>query len=57
MDDKGWRLFPAWALPAAGFVQEHKLIDGRPGNRFEPDSAVTRAEEVAVIVRLIEMQK
>lgn len=45
---------PAWAKPEIAAAVEAGLIQGKDGNRFDPDAVATRAEALAVIVRLLE---
>ncbi|MFS0723593.1 S-layer homology domain-containing protein [Paenibacillus sp. 1P07SE] len=45
---------PAWALRAVSRVREAGLMQGRTGNRFEPQAEVSRAEAITVIVRLMQ---
>lgn len=43
---------PAWAKAYVGNAQQHGLLVGRGDNRFEPDGWLTRAEAVAILLRL-----
>ncbi|MGG1516407.1 S-layer homology domain-containing protein [Paenibacillus oryzisoli] len=49
-DDK---LIPVWAKPAIYEALQAGLLEGGSGDRFNPDSAATRAEAVAVLLRLM----
>jgi hypothetical protein len=50
-DDKD---IPAWAKGAVAYLKETGIVEGRSGNRFAPGAIATRAEAVAVILRLLE---
>lgn len=43
----------AWALNAVKWAQSQNIIDGRPGNVFDPASNATRAECAAIIYRYL----
>lgn len=51
-DDKS---IPLWAKGAVDAISRIGLIQGREGNRFEPEETATRAETVVVLVRLLEL--
>nr|WP_281272182.1 cadherin-like beta sandwich domain-containing protein [Paenibacillus flagellatus] len=45
---------PAWAKGFVAKAAQEGIIEGRSGNRFEPASTATRAEAVAVLVRILQ---
>lgn len=44
---------PAWAKPYVSSAVKAGIVQGRGDNRFVPEGAATRAEAVALIVRLL----
>lgn len=46
---------PAWARQSVALAGQAGLMRGRPGNRFEPNDNITRAETAAVMNRLLEL--
>ena len=44
-----------WAIEAVKSMQGAGIITGKPGNRFEPREAATRAEVVTMVARFIEV--
>jgi len=45
---------PKWAEEAVARLTRLELMQGRSGNKFEPQTIATRAESVTVILRLLE---
>jgi hypothetical protein len=43
-----------WAREAVKIIRQAGIIFGRPGNMFDPQSGVTRAEASAILRRFIE---
>ena len=43
-----------WAADAVARMREHSIVQGRPGNQFDPRGFSTRAEVAAVLYRLVE---
>ncbi|MBP1991703.1 DUF4838 domain-containing protein [Paenibacillus eucommiae] len=49
-DDKD---IPVWARTAVEALRKQGMISGREGNRFEPHAKATRAESVALLLRVL----
>lgn len=45
---------PSWAQQEVAAVTELGLIEGRNDGRFDPNATATRAEEVIILLRLID---
>ncbi|RIX47938.1 hypothetical protein D3P08_25010 [Paenibacillus nanensis] len=45
---------PAWAQKEVGAAVEAGLLEGKDGNRFDPNATATRAEALTLIIRLLE---
>jgi len=45
----------SWAADAVAWAQSVGIINGKPGNVFDPKGQATRAEVAAVLMRFIEM--
>ncbi|MGO4375504.1 S-layer homology domain-containing protein, partial [Paenibacillus sp. MCAF20] len=45
---------PAWAQQEVSAAVGAGLIKGKDGNRFDPNAAATRAEALALIIRLLD---
>jgi predicted membrane protein len=43
-----------WAQTAAADMKKYGIVTGKPGNLFDPNSDITRAEITAMLYRLIE---
>ncbi|QHT59368.1 S-layer homology domain-containing protein [Paenibacillus lycopersici] len=48
-DDKD---IPAWAKGAAAALKRMGIIDGKGGNKFDPQAAASRAEAVTVLLQM-----
>ncbi|WP_338539630.1 S-layer homology domain-containing protein [Paenibacillus tundrae] len=42
---------PEWAKPAVAMLKKREILQGREGNRFNPNTALTRAEAVTVLLK------
>lgn len=50
-------LIPGWARGAIQALSQRDLIHGRGGNHFAPHEAITRAEAVVMLVRMLEQSE
>ena len=48
---------PAWSKSAVASIRRQGIVVGRGANRFVPNDGVTRAEAVAVLLKLIDRDK
>ncbi|MCC3374257.1 Ig-like domain-containing protein [Cohnella sp. REN36] len=48
---------PAWARGDVAIARERGIVQGRSGNRFDPLASATRAESVALLMRLLDVLK
>jgi len=49
-----WAAVPAWSRTAVAQAYAAGLMRGRPGDRFAPGAALSRAEAAAALSRLLE---
>jgi hypothetical protein len=47
---------PDWGQPYTAVAVESGLIQGRSGNRFEPNDYTSRAEAVTILLNLLRLQ-
>lgn len=45
----------SWAIDAVKWIQNTGIMNGKPGNRFDPSGITSRAEACAVFTRLIQV--
>lgn len=48
---------PAWARGDVAIARERGIVQGRSGNRFDPLAKATRAESVAMLMKLLDVLK
>ncbi len=48
---------PQWAKGAIAAARDAGIVQGQPNNRFNPSGAVSRAEAVTAMIRLLDAQE